>query len=164
MASLASRVKYKMLCLAFKTFHGQYITFLSFQFPYTLLLNKYSLVQWHWPPSCSINNEGQLGGAVDRAPVQESGGPEFKSYLRHLTLTNCVTLGKSLNPIASSWVISSHPDEYLVTGFRRLWRRSEAGDLHSPPSLKTKSSVSHVIISLMAWSSSAMKDEHTQQP
>ena len=35
--------------------------------------------------------EGQLGGAVDKAPVQESGGPEFKSHLRHLTLTSCVT-------------------------------------------------------------------------
>ena len=41
---------------------------------------------------------GQLGSAVDKAPVQESGGLEFKSHLRHLTLTNCVTLGKSLNP------------------------------------------------------------------
>ncbi|XP_072506211.1 C-type lectin domain family 2 member L isoform X3 [Notamacropus eugenii] len=59
------------------------------------------------------------------------------------------------------WVISTHPDEYLVTGFRWLWRRSEAGDLHSPFSLKTKSSASHGIISLMAWSSSATKDRHT---
>ena len=41
---------------------------------------------------------GQLGGAVDRAPVRESGGPEFKSHLRHLTLSSYVTLGKSLNP------------------------------------------------------------------
>ena len=41
---------------------------------------------------------GQLGSAVDRAPVQESGGPEYKSPLRHLTLSSCVTLGKSLNP------------------------------------------------------------------
>ena len=32
--------------------------------------------------------------------------------------------------------------------------------LHSPHSLRTKSSASHVIVSLMAWSSSAMKDEH----
>ena len=31
--------------------------------------------------------------------------------------------------------------------------------LHSPPSLKTKSSASHVIISLMSWSSLKMKDE-----
>ena len=67
-----------------------------------------------------------------------------------------------LTPIASSWVISSHLDEYLVTGFRSLWKRSEGGDLHSPPSLKTKSSTSHVIISLMAWSSSATKDKHTE--
>ena len=37
---------------------------------------------------------------------------------------------------------------------------SEAGDLHSPPSLKTKSSASHVIISLMSWPSSKTKDEH----
>ena len=40
---------------------------------------------------------GQLGGAVDRAPVKESGGAEFKSHLRHLTFTSCVILGKSLN-------------------------------------------------------------------
>ena len=98
---------------------------------------------------------------MDRAPVQESGGPEFKSHLRHLTLTSCVTLGKSLNP---NCLILGHlqpSEEYLVTGFRWLWRRSEAGDLHSPSSLKTKSSASHVIISLMAWFSLAMKDEHT---
>ncbi|XP_072471362.1 uncharacterized protein CXorf58 homolog isoform X4 [Notamacropus eugenii] len=41
---------------------------------------------------------GQLGGTVDRAPVQESGGPKFKFHFRHLTFTSCVTLGKSLNP------------------------------------------------------------------
>ena len=41
---------------------------------------------------------GQLGGAVVIAPVQESGGPEFKSHLRHLTLSSCVTLGKLLIP------------------------------------------------------------------
>ncbi|XP_020838391.1 desumoylating isopeptidase 1 isoform X1 [Phascolarctos cinereus] len=41
--------------------------------------------------------EGPLDGAGDRAPALESGGPEFRSSLRHL-LTSCVTLGKSLNP------------------------------------------------------------------
>ena len=62
-----------------------------------------------------IVQRGQLGGAVDRAPVEESGGPEFKSHLRHLILTRCVTLGKSLNPsylilghLQSSWWISDH--------------------------------------------------------
>ena len=30
----------------------------------------------------------QLGGTVNRVPVQESRGPEFKSHLRHLTLTS----------------------------------------------------------------------------
>ncbi|XP_068962913.1 pyrin isoform X3 [Petaurus breviceps papuanus] len=41
---------------------------------------------------------GQLGGAVNKALALESGEPEFKSGLRHLILTSCVTLGKSLNP------------------------------------------------------------------
>ena len=104
---------------------------------------------------------GQLGSAVDRAPVQESGG--LSSNLTSDTWHSLAVWpwASHLTPVASSWVISSHPDEYMVTGFRWLWRRSEAGDLHSPSSLKTKSSASHVIISLMSWSSSATKDEHT---
>ncbi|XP_072468815.1 dynein axonemal heavy chain 7 isoform X2 [Notamacropus eugenii] len=36
----------------------------------------------------------------------------------------------------------------------------KAGDLHSPPSLKTKPSASHVIISLIPWSSLKTKDKH----
>ena len=47
-----------------------------------------------------------------------------------------------------SWIISSHLAEYLVTGFRWFWKRSEAGGLHSPPSLKTKSVQA---ISLFLW-------------
>ena len=53
-----------------------------------------------------------------------------------LTLSEYLGLKGPRSPSAS-WVISSHPDEYLVTGFRWLWR-SEAGDLHSLPSLKVK--------------------------
>ncbi|XP_072453375.1 tyrosine-protein kinase Fer isoform X10 [Notamacropus eugenii] len=75
---------------------------------------------------------------------------KYKEALAKVLFLLCLMYSCTTIP---SWVISSHPDEYMITGFRRLWRRSEAGDLHSPHSKKTRSSASHVIISLMAWSS-----------
>ena len=99
---------------------------------------------------------GQLGGTVDRAPVQESGGPEFKSHLKHLTLTSCVTLGKSLNPQLP------HPGSSPVI-LMDIWPMDSDGSggevrlvtCTALPHSKTKSST----ISLMAWSL-AKKDEH----
>ena len=78
-----------LFIISYKSFHG----FSKIN----LLIISYSIVVFHhiYIPQCAM--WGQLAGAVDRAPVQESEGPVFKSHLRHLTLTS-VILGKLLNP------------------------------------------------------------------
>ena len=85
-------------------------------------------------------------------------------------------LNRSIQWVGISWVstcidagqdLSVHPGSspVILMNIRSLDSDGSGGEvrlvtLHSLPSLKTKSSASHVIISLMAWSSSAMKDEY----
>ncbi|XP_043847134.1 zinc finger protein 14 homolog isoform X2 [Dromiciops gliroides] len=72
----------------------------------------------------NIHIVGQVGGAVDKAPAPDSGGPEFKSGFRHLTLTSCVTSGKSLNPHCPA---KKTPQNQNIHIRKKLYKCSQCG-------------------------------------